>query len=75
MRCAWLPLGLLLAAVSCGGCGIKHSVEVEPTHHTLKVEPIHMTVDVNLRVQEELDRFYGEVAGETPPQSSQGGAS
>jgi hypothetical protein len=31
-----------------------HKVEVEP----LRIEPIHLTVDLNIRVDRELDEFF-----------------
>ncbi|MCI0632165.1 MAG: hypothetical protein L0Y44_16095 [Phycisphaerales bacterium] len=38
-----------------GGCA--HNVEIQP----IKVEPIHMTVDINIKVDRELDQFFEEV--------------
>jgi hypothetical protein len=32
------------------------------------VEPIFMTIDINLRVQRELDEFYSDVVGGEPPE-------
>lgn len=37
--------GLTLAALGC-------------THHTVEVKPIYMTVDVNIKVDQQLDRFF-----------------
>ena len=40
------------------GC-IEHRVKSEPVEvKPIRVEPIHITVDVNVRVQERLDRFF-----------------
>ncbi len=38
------------------------------THHTVdaNVQPIHVTLDVNLRVEKELDSFFGELDKENP---------
>jgi len=38
------------------------------THHTVEasVKPIHVTLDVNLRVEKELDNFFGELDEENP---------
>jgi hypothetical protein len=58
---------LLLAALAVAGCSLEHQVDVKPTHHTVKIEPIHMTVDINLRVQKELDAFYDDVEQEEEP--------
>lgn len=48
LRRAALPL---LAVV--GGC-ITHTVESAP----IEIKPIHITMDINLRVQRELDDFF-----------------
>ncbi len=67
-----LGVGLIAVATSLAGCRIEH--DVKPTYHTVKIEPIHMTVDVNLRVQKELDAFYDDVEGErqeTKPQEGE----
>jgi hypothetical protein len=42
-------------------CSSSHKVEVAPTHHTIEVKPIFLTVDVNIRVQKELDQFFEDV--------------
>lgn len=39
-----------------GGC--KHSIEVAP----IEVRPIHATLDINLKVDRELDEFFDDVA-------------
>lgn len=41
-------LALILA-----GCA-RHTVDVQP----IRVEPIHMTIDINVRVDRELDEFF-----------------
>jgi len=41
------------AVLIAGGC-TKHTIEVKP----IKVEPIHMTLDINIRVDRELDEFF-----------------
>ena len=43
---------LLPAAVLCA-C-TSHRIDVEP----IEVKPIHITVDVNVKVQRELDEFF-----------------
>lgn len=53
------------AALFAGACAtscLSHEVEVAP----IEVKPIHVTVDVNVRVQRELDDFfdYEKKAGE-----------
>lgn len=46
MATFWLGLGV-------AGC-TQHRVEVQP----IKVEPIHLTIDVNVKVDRELDEFF-----------------
>ena len=47
----WMALvGICLGAAGC----TQHRVEVQP----IKVEPIHLTIDVNVRVDRELDEFF-----------------
>ena len=54
----------LLAVAGCalllGGCallftGCTHTVKVEP----IQVQPIHITMDIYLRVERQLDDFFG----------------
>ncbi len=47
MRCLLVTTAVGLAL---GGPGC--------THHTVDVKPIHMTVDVNIKVDQQLDRFF-----------------
>jgi hypothetical protein len=47
----------LLLAFACGACArldTKSEVDVKP----IRVEPIHITVDVNVRIDRELDQFF-----------------
>ncbi|MBN2428903.1 MAG: hypothetical protein JXK94_11260 [Deltaproteobacteria bacterium] len=46
-----MPL-LLLAA-----CSTHHEVQMAP----VEVKPIHITIDVNVRVQKDLDNFFGDI--------------
>jgi len=39
------------------GCSTRHAVEVAP----VEVKPIHITIDVNVRVQKDLDSFFGDI--------------
>ncbi len=48
----WAVLALLVLA----GCRTRH--EVEMTH---EVKPIHITLDVNLKIDRELDDFFGDI--------------
>jgi len=57
---------LLAAAVAlpAGLAGCKHTIAVEP----IEVKPIHLTLDINLKVDRELDEFFefeDEVVGPT----------
>lgn len=45
--------GLFLAA----GCSTSHKVEVAP----VEVKPIHITIDVNVKVDRELDDFFSDI--------------
>ncbi|MEM7205347.1 MAG: hypothetical protein AAF628_34140 [Planctomycetota bacterium] len=47
----------LLGLASC----TSHRVEIEP----IEVKPIHVTIDVNVKVQRELDEFF-DFEDETP---------
>jgi hypothetical protein len=54
MRVAFV---LLLLSLAFSGCiQTEHRVE---THHS--IEPIHITVDVNLKVDRELNDFFGDL--------------
>ena len=45
---------LLLFAV--WGCSTSHKIEVAP----VEVKPIHITIDVNVKVDKELDALFDE---------------
>ncbi len=47
------PAAVALLALSIGGC-TQHRVIVDP----IEVKPMHITVDINLRVDRELDDFF-----------------
>ena len=71
-RRASFYVGFAAIALSLLGCHTSHEIEVAPTHHTVKIEPIYMTVDINLRIQRELDEFYSDVVGGAQDGSEQG---
>ena len=56
---------LVVAAASVTGCN--PTVKVEP----IKVEPIHVTLDINIRIDKELDKFFDfeEKSPASKPQS------
>jgi hypothetical protein len=56
LRAALLPLAAL-----AGGC-ISHNVESAP----IEIKPIHITMDINLRVQKELEDFFDFEETATP---------
>src|SRR3954463_7926065 len=72
---ASLPLALL--ALACARLDTNSQVDVKP----IEVKPIHITVDVNVRIDRELDNFFafendaakpaGPAAPATAPAQSQ----
>lgn len=44
-------LGVLAA------CATRHEVEVKP----VEIKPIHITIDVNVKVDQALDDFFGDI--------------
>ena len=38
-------------------CQTKHEVAIAP----VEVKPIHITIDVNVRIDKELDNFFGDI--------------
>ena len=51
----WLSMGVVFAGLTTlGGCV---NVHTDP----IKIEPIHMTLDINLKVDRQLDDFFGDV--------------
>ena len=55
MKTSVLPLAVILAA-SAGCLSVKTEHEIKP----VEVKPIHITMDVNLKVDKELDKAFGE---------------
>lgn len=62
MRIPLLVLALLLLAQ--GACSTRHEVQVAP----VEVKPIHITIDVNVRVQKDLEDFFGDIDNAKPQQ-------
>jgi hypothetical protein len=52
----WKATGLVALALATAGCRTHHQVEM--THD---VKPIHITMDINLRVDREIDRYFSDV--------------
>ena len=57
----WAGLVLLLAVTGCT------HYQVDMTH---EVKPIHITLDINLKIDRELDNYFGDVdqAAKAAPQ-------
>lgn len=49
--------GLLCTGLLATGCSTSHKVEVAP----VEVKPIHITIDVNVKVDKELDDFFSDI--------------
>jgi len=62
VRIPLLVLALLLLAQ--GACSTRHEVQVAP----VEVKPIHITIDVNVRVQKDLEDFFGDIDNAKPQQ-------
>ena len=52
-----LPIALTFAPLAMTGCGSTYKVEVAP----VEVKPIHITIDVNVKVDKDLDDFFGDI--------------
>jgi len=52
----WLLAGLAAAALGVPAC-TRHTVKLEP----IEIKPIHITMDINIKVDREVDAFFGEV--------------
>ena len=48
------------------GCSTSHKVEVAP----VEVKPIHITIDVNVKVDKELDDFFSDIDDAAPEDSN-----
>jgi len=61
-RMIWAGLALLL---SMTGCYSRHRID---TNSEVNVKPIHITLDINLKVDRELDNFFGDIDQATAQQ-------
>ena len=52
---------LFAALLTIGACSTRHEVQVAP----VEVKPIHITIDVNVRVQKDLEDFFGDIDNAT----------
>ena len=48
---------LVLALIQAAGCSTSHEVQVAP----VEVKPIHITIDVNVRIERELNDFFSDI--------------
>jgi len=53
----FLPLALMALLTLQGACSTRHQVQVAP----VEVKPIHITIDVNVRVQKDLEDFFSDI--------------
>ena len=58
-----LSRGIIIAGLlfCFNACNTKHAIEVAPIETRHVVEPIHITIDINVRVDRELDDFFGDL--------------
>lgn len=43
-----------MVALLCAGCSTQHRITVDP----VEFKPIHLTMEVNVKIQRELDDFF-----------------
>lgn len=55
MRIPFMALAVMLLLQS--GCSTHHEVQMAP----VEIKPIHITIDVNVRVQKDLEDFFGDI--------------
>jgi hypothetical protein len=53
----WLLVAVVAALWAIAGCAVTHDVKVEP----VEIKPIHITMDINIKVDREVDAFFNEV--------------
>lgn len=53
----WICLIGLGSALVFAGCETNHRIEAD-TVHRVEVAPVHVTVDVNIKVQNELNELF-----------------
>ncbi len=56
MYTKWLLLTVALLAGTGAAC-TEHRVEVAP----VEVKPIHITIDVNVKIDREIDDYFGDL--------------
>jgi hypothetical protein len=53
----WLLAGVAAALWATAGCQTSHTIKIEP----VEIKPIHITMDVNIKVDREVDDFFNAV--------------
>jgi hypothetical protein len=51
-----LSAAVAAALLTCG-CQSSHTVKIEP----VEIKPIHITMDINIKVDREVDSFFDQV--------------
>ena len=59
MKKLWLIAGVPVLLLTAAGCSIKteNEVNVKP----IEIKPIHIKIDVNVKIDKELDDFFGDL--------------
>ena len=52
----WIGLTIILLAGTITAC-TRHQVEVAP----VEVKPIHITIDVNVKIDREIEDYFGDL--------------
>ncbi len=57
MRLFFCIPALLSVLAILSACSTRHEIQMAP----VEVKPIHITIDVNVRVQKDLEDFFGDI--------------
>ncbi len=57
MRLFFCIPALLSVLAILPACSTRHEIQMAP----VEVKPIHITIDVNVRVQKDLEDFFGDI--------------
>jgi len=53
----WLLTGVAAILWAAAGCETSHTIKIEP----VEIKPIHITMDINIKVDREVDDFFNAV--------------
>ena len=53
----WLLTGVAAAFWATARCETSHTIKIEP----VEIKPIHITMDINIKVDREVDDFFNAV--------------